>query len=1356
MMGMSNRDKTLNNLLTFTDFLGQPIGAGVAVGVAKGLVKGVGSEVYRRNVVKTALQASFREPASRASMMEAGGNVGKAAAEDAAEQIVSRVKGENTLGNILRNLPGAFNGTIDRLRNNPGRLRREAVERIIQDEQKTADEVIRGAINVMKVDRVPVIAAVRQKVQELLEKERIKYPELDNTLLNNAIRYDSDLNRHWTDWYLGPNGDSLFGSEKRAQAWIKSTGLQGAETEQQGTGWAVRVSHPLDETGYVRDILLATDEVKSPKTWLNALSNGLIGKLRTPEETLSEAQRAARKVATYSPSVYEQIARNTLEPIRKMRSWSSIPYTDRKRKWQEFKKVIEASEQEYNPVTKQNGIRYETPNEVDAAYQKSIGRLPDEQETVAYFSWKRGEELWETWRDMQFNKNLHRLGAENVTMKVGLEETPRSITGIKEVKFDGMRLKGMPGGNDTVLVVGKTFADSFVTTLNKLRPSKDGIALSEDILQGKSKAYQVANHFEQPLKDFNRDTKDSLVRFVISRGETGPQEGPLEWKKLGRRPVNYDYDHHVKQPIVKYDPVSGIHSYLGDKTISVHNIRALSKDVADKLNNIRLLLKENKIAEAKTFHENSGLPQEWSEVQGWFKPTIFRGEGGRFEKTPSKLSLDEPIHSVPRGKALISTPEYSNDVASRFKGREFRDVAHEGSARYLGEKYDTADVFSLGNEGTAANPLYRQKPVEYLNPITSLNRALVRIANASFMDDYKAFSVEHWIQEAKGYLNARPEEIMASPYWYFHNPVWKSGTPTDDVIVNNLKVANAQIRQFIGEVDPNKAWLHSGAQKLSDSLYTSGRGRIALATERMLPKIRDPLQFLRSMTFHYKLGFFNIPQLWVQSQTFATIWGVAGAKYAGPGTAASMMYGWAKLNRHPEIWEKLDETLSKAGWKPGQFMEATKGGEGSGFLNVVNEKMAFRDDPNRLNIISDGKQSFLNAGTWFFRTGEKSVRLGAWYTAYKEYRDTVNTVGALGRRDWQKILNRADDLYSNMSRASNSSIQKGVMSIPTQFLSYQMRTAELFLGKRLTVPEKMRLFGYYSALYGIPGAFGLSGFPIGDYLRKSAIADGYNVGDNYITTAVMEGLPSIILGMTTGNYYNVEGRYGLQGFDPLRSALRSDKTMWDILTGATGQTFANSIMATHGFWKAMGSLIQRNGEFPMKFEDFLEPFKEISSINNTWKLIFAMNYGKLITKKEGVVGDVSKGNAIFQYISGLQPQDVDDNYVKREYQKSEEQFQKYTLDKFIRDYRRGLVAARDNNPEQAKEFFRRARTWLDSSGYPEHQKSTAYTIAVKGYDSLIEQGKYNWAYGKTVPETRKKTAEEQRRKELIQKYQDIK
>src|SRR5258708_5920078 len=414
MMGMSNREKDINNLLTATDFIGKPLGAGIVTGAVKRFLP--------RDLVKTALRAGFREPVSRAAVEEGVGNIGKAASSDVAQQILDNTKGKsNPVGSIMRNLPGAFNASIDNIRNNPGRLRREGVERILQNLEEARDRIVGDAVRMQNVDKVPILSALETKTDEFLKEIADRFPEIHNNLLNNSIRFDPLLNGHWADFYLGKTGTDLFSSKQEAERFIKSNKLLDAITDPDYAHRSIIISKPMPSE-WVKDILLNTEETKTPLNWLNSLYNGFIGKIRTPEETSSAAERSAKHIATYGPAVLNEIAKTVTKPFSKLGSWSSIPYSNKRQKWLQFQTVLSAAEKDLvkDPDTgKMVGRRFNTPNELDEYYHKSIGRLPDEQETAGYFSWKAGEELYQAWRDLQNYKNLHDQGAQHIVIRTG-------------------------------------------------------------------------------------------------------------------------------------------------------------------------------------------------------------------------------------------------------------------------------------------------------------------------------------------------------------------------------------------------------------------------------------------------------------------------------------------------------------------------------------------------------------------------------------------------------------------------------------------------------------------------------------------------------------------------------------------------------------------------------------------------------------------------------------------------------------------------------------------------------------------------------------------------------------------------
>lgn len=1132
--------------------------------------------------------------------------------------------------------------------------------------------------------------------------------------------------------------------------------------KQQGAGYYIVKTVPWNETNQLtRDLLLSHESAKTPASLFNAYAGGLIGRIRTPEETLAYLQNVARKVATFGPSGYEKIINDSVKEIAALGGLASwIPGTKARQIWKDWERMMGLSWTMPHPETGKIGLgpAFRDAGELNQMYLNTLHRSPSEAEIAASFSYLRNHEILEAFKKINLMKAQTRVGTQTWTFgSMTAAKESAKTSGYKTIEAEGTRQTNFPGSGAILIVRGSHLDAERVMDLSKMQAPKNKMVLSikEAMMQGQGQLVKLTNPHDFPMKNW---VGSQWVDYVYAENATSKA---LSWDRLKTgRPSVYDYEHYVVQPIVHHDVLTGRHLYLGDRTLAGHNLRAMSVDVAEKINEMRKFFKADDIEGARTYYSKSGLPQSFDTIHSWFRPEGITPEG--YNLAP-KLSLDQPIKSAPLGKRTIDLDKdmYRDPM---YKSGSFKDQTRETADRFLESEYNKArgnvgdpfDIFTLRNEGTKANPDYKMGDLKTLDPMVSFQRAMSKAINSTFLDDYKVSAVEHWIQEAKPHLKISDRNLADSPSFYFYNHENQWLANTDVGIKNALETAAMQIKQFLGIQDSATTWLHQAAQKLSDSLYDKNFPRAALIPDHLLPKLRDPFAVIRSLVFHPKVGLFAVPQLWVQASTFANIFGIAGSTYAMPGTKAATFYLWSRLNRHPEIMARLDELASgqmvkgTAQFRPGQFIEATNYLENSGFANVSKEHI-YRDNTTVYNFLSNNKNSILNAGQWFFEKGEQSVRVGAWYTAYLEVRGSLKTTGRLTETQWGDVLQRADLLAGNMSRASASTLNKGVWSIPTQFQTFPLRMMEQITGKRLTTPERMRLFGTYAVLYGIPGGFGLSGLPIGPYINKIAQEKGYVTGDkanSYINSAVTEGLPALLLALITGkgdasqgNWYNIQERYSMQGFDVFKDVLRTDKHFLDIVGGAAWSTLSSVYGASDGFIQSFLDGIKGTGKHPFKIEDALDIFKEISAVSAGVRLYSAVQTGKWLSRKEANMGDVSPANAIFMTIFGLQPQSTNDVVNQSWTRDTEKQAQSKGEEIFIREMRRSFQERDRGNYSQADQYESRAIHALRITNYPVENYAKVYSSAAKDYESMIARSSRDF-YLKNVPEDRKKAAED--------------
>jgi hypothetical protein len=1121
------------------------------------------------------------------------------------------------------------------------------------------------------------------------------------------------------------------------QAMARNNLRQTATVEQQGLGFYVKITKPINETDQViRDFVAQTSNTKIPEGPVKTFLNAWLGKVRTPEEVLSQAERQNRLTATYTPSVLFDIMKDNAKTISKISTRNR--FGDKKTKWDQFLRVLENGQQikDPNSTDEVGGYFFKSPGELEEKYQQWFNRLPDEDEIVAYFEFKRGMEIDRIFRNLAEHRNQQRVGAEtHRIVATGPDGTP-----IYSPEFSGVVRKTVGAADDNVLIM-KDDGTYTIRSLQRMSTAEKKELLQDEIDKGRGQFIELYKPEIRPLNGWN-DMTDTRVRYVFSKSF---ETRELDWNQVPRRGgghIEYDYDYYVKQAKIMKDEAGSRFWYEGDTTVMPIQVAAMGRKVAGHLNEVRkLLLAKNE--DGARAYSNTNLHIDWDTVRGWFTA----GPDARGKFHAARLSLDEPIHVVKKGESIGSFDK--GRLETQYKG--FKDGTREGSlARQSQVEFtterDAYDVFTVDDVGTRGKPLYEVAQARLVDPITTMNRGLARIAKSNFLDDYKTMSVEHWLKQAEKYLKPSKSEIWHAPFHAFNEADFVKDTPAD--IKAALEASRYHTRQLTGTPSTTDALLHSLAQKTYDRLYESfGPKGLVVSPSWMLPKLKDPFGFVRGVIFNVKLGLFNVPQFIVQAGNYANIYGIAGSKYATSGTYAAQLHFWSTVNSNPAIINHLDELATRmklpgtSHWKPGEFKEALEEGKKTGFFNVGSE-YAVLDNPMSEKVVSDGVNTFLDWGQYFFKQGEKNAKMGAWYTAYKEFRD-VNPIGRLTNADRSTILQRADLLNVNMSRASSSAIHQGVWSIPTQFYTYQIRLMELFYGTRLTGVERARMLATNAALYGVPMAAGLTGAPVVETINKYALENGYITGENFVSSLVMKGVPSMIGAMASGGgdfqkgtFQDVGNRFGTKGLEFLGNVNRGDKTWVDVAGGAAWSVAKSTWKLSDGMRYAVGAMIAGDKEvFPPMMEDATDVLKEISSTNIIFRPLAAINGGRWLSKNEAYLADTSLGQAIFSGFTGLKDDKINDIQTMTTSIASDKEYNDNLEKMFSQEFKRAMKTMKDDK-EQGHRQLSRAWHILDAGGYPEARIPGVITKALDDNQSILDKVTFDY-YIRKSPDNRR-------------------
>lgn len=342
-------------------------------------------------------------------------------------------------------------------------------------------------------------------------------------------------------------------------------------------------------------------------------------------------------------------------------------------------------------------------------------------------------------------------------------------------------------------------------------------------------------------------------------------------------------------------------------------------------------------------------------------------------------------------------------------------------------------------------------------------------------------SIELYLENSKNFLSRNEWRMGSQRKW--ENTARQMLPGNKDITFENpgaalandkLAIAHKKISEFSGFMDKSeRTWerMVKGAHEWA--LPKVGRGKISdfIISNRQT----DPLAAMRSITFNTLLGFFNPIQLWVQAQGAAVAIGINMTNpvrfqkvFRGQSGLALMQHEMGKLT--PAMRSKLAKST---GFKDEAELIATKElwdktGLYDSTLSSADVEAAARGFPTTGGAL----KSFADSGLMFFRAGELFNRRTAFLTALDEAGGAAKVAGS--DVALKAVMDRTNDLILNLGKANRAQWQKGILSVPTQFLQIQAKTIESVLGLNgaFTPMERAKLLTAQLGLYGSVGVFG--------------------------------------------------------------------------------------------------------------------------------------------------------------------------------------------------------------------------------------------------------------------------------------------
>lgn len=573
----------------------------------------------------------------------------------------------------------------------------------------------------------------------------------------------------------------------------------------------------------------------------------------------------------------------------------------------------------------------------------------------------------------------------------------------------------------------------------------------------------------------------------------------------------------------------------------------------------------------------------------------------------------------------VSLTDREEEVLAAASG----EVSHGSNGLYTGARAQDDILFGL--EGSRANRV---------NSFESLIRNIGNVSRYTAMNQWRLGLEQRWINTANEIFKSKGLDTRIEKFERL--PKTSEGSPE----VRFLNRTFDQIRDWQNFPTPEEQFFSNLVRGLQD--FTSEKDM--KKTAKMLGNFRnsDPVAAARATAFHSLLGMFNPAHFWIQAQGGATALSLGFGKYMTQtlrNTSALTMMGYgakdatrysrvAKANlMDAEELESMHKLWLKTGYEDSVLQTADHAAAAKGY-----------------GMTTAVLKSIADKGLLFYRQGEFMNRRMAFTTALERWKEKnkVKTVRGIKDDQLKDIMDDANAIMLGMSKANRASWQKGLPSLPTQFLQVTTKSIETMTGlnQNFDRTERARLLLGQLALYGTAG-IPLVSLP---YMLATEVF-GMTQQDIEQNPKLFKALNDGFWGVTTMHLFGVDAEISSRG--SLLKGISDFVDNWFIQESSVAEKFLGAFGSTgQRFWDDFTEKLRPFTLGNMSDIDFSDVgkllvspvFSSMSSYNNFEKAYIMdrldaaySNSGKLVAK------GFSFSDAVAQAI-GFQPTAVTDTY----------------------------------------------------------------------------------------------------------------
>ena len=1115
-----------------------------------------------------------------------------------------------------------------------------------------------------------------------------------------------------------------FRSVKAAMNFARNMWLSPDDVIQIAPGeYALLYRRSVDISGGVK----LSPETEQPSTWMTQHLSGII----SAADLNSKFERRNRGAATAKQQREGVFLRSLADKITGLSSKSKERLAEVLEKTRDIEREFHhASSSGTGSVTVQKGDWYKDSMELQKSWIESHGRRPTEDEEAAYWAFIRMADIDYVIRNFEMYRYKAYRGYQNVIVPTRVLDPKTNELFAKNGKIEGKTIDRIPfdskseGSFGVALINPKT--DTYKTYDRATAQQVEG-SLMDLVNKGSHQIVEIANPNRTPLA--TTLGTDDIVHFAVV---PVIRKTPLDIHQL---PYHGSFHQanatqwYAKQ--AKFDNTGT--KVIGDTTLTGFEVRGQMKDVLPKMEKIRQ-------AVADIFKDNRAFIKGMGDTEAWDRVVKLSDElGFNYDRTelqhlftPGKgnWSWKAPIIGVRSGDSVTHDPGFKAVMQSNSwedaRNSPWNPMAG-ASKEYAGERNPLVMTFAEQYDESGAVK-YQPKPVRILDPFKVQAHASSSLTRERSIQRAKETTARHYVEMlAKADPGLNIDQMRQNPQSFLHDfdPMEMTQIPFE----TRRKLANLRTTtlHFVGH--PTKTAEHWDVIKLNliDEVYSKGGlERAERLTPWQLSTTKDPFKFLRAVGFHLKLGLLNPVQMFVQAQTFAHIAAFAGPRVAMQAVGGAFLQRLSMLNQTDQIlgrmgkiaakdldwagdgidWRQADTLMNEMGWK---FVEGD---------------VTYLDDMGDVAVYRGTAAKTLDKASVFFKETERMIRMTAFNAAYIRWR-RAHPDRVPNSLDKQRILERAKDYAANMTRDANASWQRGFLSTPTQFFSYQARLMDAFWGKRFDPATKRRAMLMYATLYGVPGMLGATTgiYPWGDDIRNYLIENDIGVGNDMTDEAVkffMNGMADTGLRVMLGKDYAIQERWAPNGLPIVREWLKNpeDQRFLELAFGASGSILSDIAEDTLPLRTALWSWASGNKEkWPLKLSDFTATANNISTVAAWNRYRGAANTGKYITTNGVPFGELESFDAFVHATTGASTQAQSDAYRRLEIMEDNKQDQEAAEKYIVSTFRLAVMAIIDGDMEDAADYIVQVKAMMEMADIP----MTEYrNIEKKTLDALTQ------------------------------------